>query len=49
MNEWENTVTNLLQLHGAAQKAAEEAGVKHVNVTITYTESQAVAVATAQL
>jgi fatty acid synthase subunit alpha len=39
----------LLQLHGAAQEAAEKAGVKNVNVSISYTESHAAAIATAQL
>jgi fatty acid synthase subunit alpha len=38
-----------LQLHGAALKAANEAGVKNVSVSITYTKNQAVAIATAHL
>ncbi|KAG7287129.1 hypothetical protein NEMBOFW57_006634 [Staphylotrichum longicolle] len=36
-------------LHGAAQLAAKQAGVKKVTVSISYTENQAVAIATAQL
>jgi fatty acid synthase subunit alpha len=45
-----NAVTNSgSQLHGAAQVAAKQAGVKKVTVSISYTESQAVAIATAQL
>ncbi|KAL2165066.1 hypothetical protein VTH06DRAFT_362 [Thermothelomyces fergusii] len=38
-----------VKLHGAAQEAAEQAGVKNVSVSISYTESHAAAIATAQL
>jgi fatty acid synthase subunit alpha len=38
-----------LQLHGEAQEAAQKAGVKKVDVSISYTESHAAAIATAQL
>ncbi|KAK3294084.1 uncharacterized protein B0H64DRAFT_361326 [Chaetomium fimeti] len=38
-----------VKLHGAAQEAADKAGVKNVNVSISYTESHAAAIATAQL
>ncbi|KAH6632618.1 hypothetical protein F5144DRAFT_534308 [Chaetomium tenue] len=38
-----------VKLHGAAQEAAEKAGVKSVNVSISYTDSHAAAIATAQL
>ncbi|AEO60709.1 hypothetical protein MYCTH_2310232 [Thermothelomyces thermophilus ATCC 42464] len=38
-----------VKLHGAAQEAAEKAGVKSVTVSISYTENHAAAIATAQL
>ncbi len=38
-----------MQLHGAALEAAKKAGVTAVSVSISYTESHAAAVATAQL
>jgi len=34
-----------VELHGAALQAAKEAGVKKVNVSISHSESQAIAVA----
>jgi fatty acid synthase subunit alpha len=38
-----------MQLHGAALEAAEKAGIKKVNVSISYTENHAAAIATAQV
>ena len=38
-----------MQLHGAALEAAKKAGVKNVSVSISYADSHAVAIATAQL
>ncbi|KAK4177343.1 hypothetical protein QBC36DRAFT_236917 [Triangularia setosa] len=38
-----------VELHGFAQEAAQKAGVKHINVSITYTDDHAAAIATAQL
>ncbi|KAH6634613.1 hypothetical protein B0J18DRAFT_376636 [Chaetomium sp. MPI-SDFR-AT-0129] len=38
-----------VKLHGAAQQAAEKAGVKNVSVSISYTENHAAAIATARL
>lgn len=37
------------QLHGNALEVAKKAGIKHVNVSISYTETHAAAIATAQL
>jgi fatty acid synthase subunit alpha len=42
-------LTSDLQLHGAALQAAEKAGIKKVNVSISYTDSHAAAIATALL
>jgi phosphopantetheinyl transferase (holo-ACP synthase) len=42
-------LTLYVQLHGAAQKAAAAAGVKKVEVSISYTMSQAAAVAVAHM
>jgi len=39
----------MTQLHGGALEAAKNAGIKHVSVSISYTDSQAAAIATAQL
>jgi fatty acid synthase subunit alpha, fungi type len=39
----------ILQLHGSALEAAKKAGVKHVNVSISYTAQHAAAIAAAQL
>ncbi|KAK3312390.1 fatty acid synthase alpha subunit reductase [Apodospora peruviana] len=38
-----------VKLHGSALEAAKKAGVKDVNVSISYTDSHAAAIATAQL
>lgn len=42
-------VSNTSQLHGTALEAANKAGVKKVNVSISYTDSHAAAIATAVL
>ncbi|KAK4228832.1 fatty acid synthase subunit alpha [Podospora fimiseda] len=39
----------VVKLHGAAQELAQKAGVKSINVSISYTDSHAAAIATAQL
>ncbi|KAJ9300279.1 hypothetical protein DTO271G3_2396 [Paecilomyces variotii] len=38
----------VVQLHGAAAEAAEKAGVKQVNVSISHSDSQAIAIAVAK-
>jgi fatty acid synthase subunit alpha len=43
------TDTNSAQLHGAAQEAAAKAGVKKVEISISYTGTQAAAVAVAHM
>jgi len=45
-NDW---LLTFEQLHGAAAEAAKKAGIKSVSVSISYTDSQAAAIATAQL
>ncbi|CAP67324.1 uncharacterized protein PODANS_1_23310 [Podospora anserina S mat+] len=45
----DSTGSPTVKLHGYAQEAAQKAGIRYVNVSITYTDDHAAAIATAQL
>jgi fatty acid synthase subunit alpha len=45
---WHESVANLSQLHGFAQEEAKRVGVKSVNVSISHSDEQTIAVAVAQ-
>jgi phosphopantetheinyl transferase (holo-ACP synthase) len=49
LNQFERAETNSVQLHSAAQKAAAKVGVKKVEISISYTGTQAAAVAVAHM